>query len=512
MRNLLSLTMAAGLLLAAAPALAQTWPALDEVPAVEKTGSGDVAVIVAVEDYAFLPDVPGATRNASDWERFLSDGLGVETVLMLTNQQAVREEILTFAKRAAGEVTEGSTLWFVFIGHGAPNKTADDGLLIGADGQQNTKSMNARGVPQKELLAALEAGGQAQTVVLLDACFSGRDASGGALAKGTMPVLPVDESPEVSGETVVMTAAKADEFAGDLPDAERPAFSYLVLGGMRGWADDGDGNVTVDEAVTFARRELLGIAGRQQTPQLHGKSSMVLARGVGEARPSKVEPNATVVAPRSPDSTPSSTVIDGATTVDSNDVDGIADNPLYIFAGLGGGAVDAIGSIGIAGDVGLGVKLNAFSDDNPNELRLGVRFGVAGAKNPDAPGPNETLPDGSQTFTDPIQETSTVGWIVGPEFGKSWRSESRPGVMGENVFTLSALALYGNINQCNGWEADATGTIRRIVCSTPKSAAGFGGGASFAAQFGLFRIGGLVAVLSEFPLYASLSAGLSFDR
>ncbi|MFA6315935.1 MAG: SUMF1/EgtB/PvdO family nonheme iron enzyme [Elusimicrobiota bacterium] len=37
----------------------------------------------------------------------------------------------------------------------------------------------------------------------------------------------------------VLTAAKADQFAGSLPGTKRPAFSYLVLGGLRGWAAEG---------------------------------------------------------------------------------------------------------------------------------------------------------------------------------------------------------------------------------------------------------------------------------
>ena len=48
----------------------------------------------------------------------------------------------------------------------------------------------------------------------------------------------------------VLTAATADQVAGPLPGAARPAFSYLVLGGLRGWADsDHNGRVTAGETV-----------------------------------------------------------------------------------------------------------------------------------------------------------------------------------------------------------------------------------------------------------------------
>lgn len=43
------------------------WPPLDDVPPVTATTTNDVAVIVAVEDYLLLPDIPGAVDNANEW-------------------------------------------------------------------------------------------------------------------------------------------------------------------------------------------------------------------------------------------------------------------------------------------------------------------------------------------------------------------------------------------------------------------------------------------------------------
>jgi hypothetical protein len=48
----------------------------------------------------------------------------------------------------------------------------------------------------------------------------------------------------------VLSAGKGDQFAGPLPGLGRPAFSWLVLGALRGWGDaDRDGTVTAREAV-----------------------------------------------------------------------------------------------------------------------------------------------------------------------------------------------------------------------------------------------------------------------
>ena len=85
MRRFAQIVVAASLLCAASTATAQVWPSFDRRSGIEATGSNDAALIVAIEDYAFLPDVPGAARNAADWQQFLRRDLGVRTVLTLSN-------------------------------------------------------------------------------------------------------------------------------------------------------------------------------------------------------------------------------------------------------------------------------------------------------------------------------------------------------------------------------------------------------------------------------------------
>ncbi len=262
------------------------YPSLSAPVTVERSGENDVALIVAVEDYVFLPDVSGAIDNGTDWEVFLERDLGVEEIYFLSNHSATAEEIRRFASLAAREVGEGGTLWFVFIGHGAPVEDGSDGILVGMDAQQTPGSLTARGVRQQELLDLLEEGAQSQTVAVVDACFSGRDSQGEALVDA-QPVVPVQLRPSLDEtRTAVLSAAQAREFAGPLPGVERPAFSYLLLGALRGWADDGTGAVTAGSALRYTQRQLRGIPGRfDQTPALYGDSGLVLVRGVEEGDP-----------------------------------------------------------------------------------------------------------------------------------------------------------------------------------------------------------------------------------
>jgi len=290
-RNLDCAAYATAALMALAPLQASAtppatkWPDLQQTSERQGGGEKDAAVIVGIEDYVFAPDVPGAQSNAEAWYRHLTSVRGVPAtrVRLLRNEEATVEELRASATAAASEVQPGGTLWFVFIGHGAPASTGDDGLLIGADAQQTATGLESRSLRRSELLQVLESG-PGEPVVVLDACFSGQSARGEAIAQGLQPLRLATLATPTSA--VVLTAAQSNQYAGTLPGAEVPAFSYLMLGALRGWADDdADGQVTADEAVAYTRAVMrTTIKGRSQTPDAQGPTHKVLGQS-NEAGP-----------------------------------------------------------------------------------------------------------------------------------------------------------------------------------------------------------------------------------
>ena len=264
---------------------APSWPDLAAAPATAAEGAKDAALIIGVEDYVFVPRVPGAAKNATDWFTYLVDGrkVPIGQVKLLRNADATREGILGRAAEVAAMVKAGGTVWVVFIGHGAPAADGKEGVLIGVDAQQKAESLYARSVRQSELSAAL---GGKPTVMVLDACFSGRAAGGGPIAGDLQPLL-LSRASTAAGMTL-LSAGKSDQFAGPLPGLGRPAFSYLVLGALRGWGDGNrDGTVTAQEAVNYAAKALTVLPiGRAQTPELVGGSgALVLAKKAAEKGP-----------------------------------------------------------------------------------------------------------------------------------------------------------------------------------------------------------------------------------
>lgn len=75
----------------------------------------------------------------------------------------------------------------MFIGHGAPAQSGNDGLLLGANTQPDGESLTARGL-REELLKILGTGAQAETLAVFDARFSGKSSDGEAsLVAGLQP-------------------------------------------------------------------------------------------------------------------------------------------------------------------------------------------------------------------------------------------------------------------------------------------------------------------------------------
>ena len=205
--------LCAGLVLRTSSAHADTWPPLSAVPQVQADGSKDAAVVVGVDEYAFVPHVDGAAANARDWFTFLvqSEKVPLGHVHLLLNRDGTREQILDAAKRASQEVQAGGRLWVVFIGHGAPASDGNDGVLVGVDAQQTVRGLYARSLAQRELLGAVSGGAQATTFLVVDACFSGRTGSGDPIAPGLQPLVRVKESapPKLRGsETAILWPAQ----------------------------------------------------------------------------------------------------------------------------------------------------------------------------------------------------------------------------------------------------------------------------------------------------------------
>ena len=245
----------------------------------------DVAIIIGIEDYVFLPPVPGARQSAYDWEDFFRQSLGLRTVYTLLDDEANLEDISAAIEESRSDVGSNGRLWFIFIGHGAPGIDGADGLLVGMDARQNLSSLSARSLQRSTLIESLSSSGTDDVVVVLDTCFSGQTPEGAPLIAGAQPVIPTIAPPPSHSGALILSAARSDQLAGPLTGSERPSFSYLLLGALRGWAIDGPGAVSAENAIIYADRQLRHIPSRRQRPHLEGPPDRILVQNASERAP-----------------------------------------------------------------------------------------------------------------------------------------------------------------------------------------------------------------------------------
>lgn len=251
----------------------------------------DGAVVIGIEDYAFVPGVPHASRDAEAMYNFLvyTRGIPASRVRRMT-RDADREQILAAVTEVGASVGAEGTVWVYFAGHGAADPATSERLLLGNDVKPNAPSLSARGVPVAEVERLAAAGG-GRVHVLIDACYAGVGRDGAELLVGKRFAVPAYAVREQS-RVVEWSAAGPNQLSGPLPAARHGAFTYLAIGALRGWADgqvDGvsDGVVSAEEALLYVNASLRALEVNDQDSQLVASdpSSVVLGRSGGEHGP-----------------------------------------------------------------------------------------------------------------------------------------------------------------------------------------------------------------------------------
>ncbi|MBI5624985.1 MAG: caspase family protein [Elusimicrobia bacterium] len=211
------------------------------------------AVVIGIERYReeSIPAVDFAARDARTFADYLTKSMGFDqrNVVLLVNAKADRTDIDKYVgKWLRNRVKPDSRVVVYFAGHGAPNPQTGEGYILPYSGDPAYTEETA--YPVRKLYEALSSLPAAEVTVVLDACFSGRgDRS--VLAKGARPLVNV-KAADAGSNTVVLSAAGADQISTLHPEAEHGMLTYFLLKALRGEADkDRDGRVTTREIYDF---------------------------------------------------------------------------------------------------------------------------------------------------------------------------------------------------------------------------------------------------------------------
>lgn len=268
---------------------ASVWPDVDTAIRTGAQSPADAALVIGNEDYAFLPDVPYARADAVAFYQWLVYSRGVPTAsAALLDGRASREMIEQAAAGAVKKVGRGGTLWVYFSGHGAASPTDGSRLLLGDDARSEMSGFESRSVRVDALRKMAEDAG-IRAVFVLDTCYSGTGRNGETLLAGRRIAVPAWALEPPEAQILEWSAAGPDQLSGPITGARHGAFTWFVLGSLRGWADgsvDGqrDGTVTAAEADAYVRQGLSSLGITDQTPVMVAADPAAWQLGRGEEK------------------------------------------------------------------------------------------------------------------------------------------------------------------------------------------------------------------------------------
>lgn len=251
---------------------------VDDIPPRSKTGAapGNVAVVVGLGRYREknIPAVKYATRDAEVMARYLQNvgGVAADDMKIITDDGATRSDIEAYVEDwLPRRVKPGSTVFFYYAGHGAPDPAGKEAFIVPFEGHPDFPS---KLYPLNRLYAALAKLPAKAVIVMLDSCFSGAKGRG-VSQEGARPLVALQETGGLDPKLAVLTGASGAQVASDFDKEEHGLFTYYLLKGMRGDADgDRDGTITLGELYPFVRGKVSERASRElnrdQTPALIG--------------------------------------------------------------------------------------------------------------------------------------------------------------------------------------------------------------------------------------------------
>ncbi len=221
------------------------------IPVTGAKNANTFAVIIANEKYQTVSEVNYAENDGKSFKEYCTKTLGIPEKNIHYNPNATLANMWTqvdWLTNIAKTYNGNANIIFYYAGHGIPDEQSRDAYLLPIDGNgSNIKT----GYKLSELYSSLSKYRTKQTLVFLDACFSGAERSGGMLASARGVALKAKkEVPQ--GNLVVFSAAQGDETAYQYSDKGHGMFTYFLLKKLK----ESNGNTSLGELADYLSEQV----------------------------------------------------------------------------------------------------------------------------------------------------------------------------------------------------------------------------------------------------------------
>lgn len=271
---------------------------VDETKSNNTAGGSKWAVVIGVGTYddPLLSELPLAVNDAKAVAQTLTsvpDGFPADNVILLATGESkdrapTRANMKRFLKSYFDLAETNDTFLVYFAGHGIT--TAEDKLcLMTQDAAYADPAFTA--FPFSELKAMLDACAAKRKILIMDACHAGKGRSDYVQSDAAIRQMQDAEG------LVILSSCDAKERSFEMEDKGHGAFTYYLLEGLRGEADENkDGYVSASEMgeyTSYATSRWAANQGFTQRPlltipRMHGSILLARATPVGQPGPPPV--------------------------------------------------------------------------------------------------------------------------------------------------------------------------------------------------------------------------------
>lgn len=231
------------------------------------------ALIIANENYKNEENVNFALKDGEIFRNYLTSTIGISEKQVKTIYDATNNDIhlgIDWLKNMS-TAYDGNVKFIVYYaGHGVPNETDHTSYLLPVDGKGGllntcfslSKFYNELGNISTE-----------QTIVFMDACFSGTKRGEGMLTS-TRGIAIKPKQFELTGNVVALTATQGNETAHPFTEQKHGLFTYFLLKKIK----ESKGNCTLGDMMDYLSSKVSQTSmienGVPQNPSIMTSSSI----------------------------------------------------------------------------------------------------------------------------------------------------------------------------------------------------------------------------------------------
>lgn len=239
-----------------------------QIPVTAKKQENTFVVIIANKNYDDAPVVEYAFNDGYIFKEYCVKTLGIPSGNIRFKEDAtfnnIREAVNWIRDIANNKIYKNNARFiFYYSGHGVPDEMTRSMYLLPKDGV--AMNIATTGYKISDLYDVL-AETSSESIVFLDACFSGFSKSGSALASTKGIVKVTDGAPK--GNSVVLSASSSNEVAHQYEEKSHGLFTYYLLKKLQ----ESQGDITLGDLFTYIEKQVvrtsLTVIRKSQTPSV----------------------------------------------------------------------------------------------------------------------------------------------------------------------------------------------------------------------------------------------------